>query len=163
MSEIQNHDMSEIQNQVVQPPDPVEMSQTVTQPQSNSFFARYFSSRLNRRNFLVGLLLCVLLFFAIRYLNTYLLDVVKSTAFNSRVALLALPVLLGCFSFISLVVRRSNDRYRHPIVVALLLLPFINVFVLLFLAVIKGNDGENKHGSKPLPRINILFDLLKLR
>lgn len=66
----------------------------------------------------------------------------------------ALPVMLIAFQWveIALVIKRLQDRGLTGFLAVLLFVPFVNVIVLVALAVMPGDPGPNTYGPRPNSR-----------
>lgn len=102
--------------------------------------------RINRRNWIYGMI-C----------SNIVVAIITAFLGNDYLPLIAL--LPGLFS-ISLSVRRLHDIGLSGWFWLIIAIPIINFFFLLFLALKRGENKENKYGAIPLPNIRFPAQIL---
>lgn len=108
-----------------------------------------YHGRLNRKPYILrGLLVYVLVMIVNIVMGV--LSESDSTALL-LIAILLFPVILvGCVASIMLTIRRWHDLGQSGWFTLLGMIPFVNIFVAIYLCVKKGTDGPNAYGADPL-------------
>jgi len=128
------------------------------------YIKKLFSGRINRRNFILGLISSITLFFVLIPLIFYpLLAYIYGnnipTVFGTLANLLIIAVLL--FN-ISLFVRRWHDLGSSGWSVLFNLVPLVNIFIILYVIFKGGKPEKNIYGDPPSERIKYPQDILAL-
>ncbi|HUD44913.1 MAG TPA: DUF805 domain-containing protein [Patescibacteria group bacterium] len=136
------------------------------------YIVNLFKGRINRRNYLLGLLfylslsMCSIVIVEIissitsgscNYPNNYNYPICGMSVVLYLVAFL-LPII---FSY-SLIVRRLHDLGWSAWSSLLLLVPFVNIYLYFCLYFGHGHQSDNKYGSKPSQKIRFPADILNL-
>lgn len=125
--------------------------------QSDSFWKRLFKTRLDRKNFIIGIVLSYMLY----YIFCYLLGIVYGSFINNSMpdktattlALLTLPPFL--FLAISISIRRLHDTKSSGYNLLLIFVPLGNIY-LYYMLLFKGGDKEkNGYGPKTSGKLNL--------
>lgn len=106
------------------------------------YWRRLDSGRLNRRNFLAGV---VLVYLVINFIPA-LVGLIAGEEIGSSFGYL-IGVVLAIIYWISLTIRRFHDIGKGGWITALALIPVVNIGILLWLLFAPGQKGENKYGS----------------
>lgn len=116
-----------------------------------------FNGRINRRNYILGLVLIVGTLIVLGLLFDLLLqENVFGDIIFSALILLTLPLVLSFY------IRRLHDLGYTGWGALLLLIPLINCITLLIFLLVSGQDSDNRFGSKPLPKILSLKEMFGL-
>jgi uncharacterized membrane protein YhaH (DUF805 family) len=137
------------------------------------FLKNLFKERINRRNYIFGLISSVLLFCLVWLvlLAAYFILAVITGYFGSDEQpvymifiwiFLFFPIFIVCAFNISLHVRRLHDLNRSGWFWLLLLLPYVNILFLVLLLFARGTKGENHYGVEPSHSIRYPADILHL-
>lgn len=136
------------------------------QQEPRNYLSRLFTERINRRNYILGLLIVLSPMILSMTIVSLLQIVLASDMYKSISSVLSLfqkvYIFIYIFYAISLTVRRFHDLNRSGWFIFLSGLPLINLFVFFFIYFWHGTVGDNKYGKQPLPRINIKQDMLRL-
>jgi len=173
------------------PPAPINTTEPITPKQpSQNYFSRLYSGRMNRKNFIIGilLLLCVplvllLLDFTISLTLHFVFPLTPITNLsinpgeplpNQGSGNVVNSILTIVFTFLTIVwliffiinyfsflVRRLHDLNKNGLLCLLSFVPVLNLLLDIYLLFFPGTVGEKKYGTQPLPRINIKQDFLK--
>ena len=119
------------------------------QPEDLRAMLLTYQGRLNRKPYILrGLLVYVLVMIVNIVMGV--LSESDSTALL-LIAILLFPVILvGCVASIMLTIRRWHDLGQSGWFTLLGMIPFVNIFVAIYLCVKKGTDGPNAYGADPL-------------
>lgn len=105
-----------------------------------------YKGRLNRSTFFLGWL--VFLLFSIIVVAVALSITDGFSHFNPVISIVIAVLFAGLyFFFFSLAVRRFHDMGRSGWTCLLVLIPYINLLVLLYLFFMRGNKEKNKYGE----------------
>ena len=155
-------------------------------PQSSSWFYRLFKGRINRRNYLIGALLFLGIPILLLLINigkqlifgpslsaevfvdgkplTNLAPRIFDTVLVILTAIITpITLIIGMPFAISLQIRRLHDLGQSGWLLLLQFVPFVGIIFPLCLFFWPGTATDNKYGSRPLQRINVKSDILKLR
>lgn len=118
---------------------------------------RFFAGRINRRNWVYRLLSSIGILFLV-------LAVIGNLAENTSSSLIFIvysifPISLLIFN-ISLHIRRLHDIGKSGWLLLLLLLPIVNIFGFLYMALKSGENKDNKYGVRPMGKINFPRQIL---
>jgi uncharacterized membrane protein YhaH (DUF805 family) len=158
---------------------------TTTQP-TKSIFSRLYGGRLNRKSFIIGVLIvlaiplgCYIIFMITNIISPSPLGlppidpetgkaivVPPNPVANMVRAILVWIMMISTllqFPFgLSLSVRRMHDLNKSGWLYLLTLVPLVNIFIPFYLLFFPGSTGENKYGPQPLQKVDIKHDILKL-
>jgi uncharacterized membrane protein YhaH (DUF805 family) len=114
-----------------------------------NYMINMFRGRLNRRTYLIGILILLLVLLFVGRLSSYAYDSLQS---DSVLIVFGIFLMIWCFYWFSLVTRRAHDLNHRGIWGVIL--PSHG----LRLIIDKGDQGNNKYGYKP----NNVIDVKKL-
>jgi len=111
-------------------------------------FNKLFLGRINRRTYFIGLIPILFLLIAVRSLNDA--GVFSNLDNTSVILFILLPALIAILYLYSITIRRLHDVGEKPTGAVTKLVLFM-----------KGQNGANKYGNQPEPKIDIkgLFGL----
>jgi len=112
---------------------------------------RLFSGRINRRNWIFGLISSIGIYFLVL---GGLGGLVRNTEDFSLMGIAYFFIISILIFNISLHVRRIHDTGNGGWKLLMLLIPGINIFGFCYLAFKSGENGDNKYGNKPTKEIN---------
>ena len=123
------------------------------------FISNLFKGRINRRNFVFGLISSIALFFIVLFVSVAIFSYNTPTL----VALLLVIFIIAVMIFnISLFVRRWHDLGNSGWMVLLNFVPVINIFIVLYIIFKTGQSMENQYGKIPQSKINYPQEILGL-
>lgn len=126
-------------------------------PKSISYRSRLFNGRVNRINFIFGLVLV----FIGPILMVFLMGIVGGNSSVDAVIrgiLLILNLALGLVAVIiglSLYSRRLHDLNKSDWYFLINFLPYVNILFILYLTFWPGNSVSNKYGLPPFKGLNV--------
>jgi uncharacterized membrane protein YhaH (DUF805 family) len=124
------------------------------------FISNMLKGRINRRNYILGLVYSFVLFF----LSVYIISLIVPAGTSNPIIeipifiILTFPLLFN----ISLSVRRSHDLNKSGYFVFLFVIPLVNLFAYLYLFLSKGIDEKNTYGEPPSKQIRFPQDILNM-
>ncbi|MBA3724129.1 MAG: DUF805 domain-containing protein [Candidatus Levybacteria bacterium] len=177
--------------QTVSNENPPDSQSSSPHAKEQGYFSKMFAGRLNRKNYMLGTLLTLsvpLVCLITQYvwlivnppppidlamidtenptaLRAYLLTYVSANIppFSQTLTTISMifTILLAPLS-LSLQVRRLHDLGHSGWLLFLNFVPIIGYFFPLYVAITQGSDNANTYGEKPLDRVHIKEDILKL-
>ncbi len=180
-------------DQVTQPtspipaPPPVPGKTAPSQTAKNSYFARLFSGRTNRRNYFLGglllgavplllLIIYAILGFFIGFSNGFthpnaspseLMSLQKKSPVGILISIIYVLLTIAWLLFfmlntVALTGRRLQDLDKSGWYYLLSFIPVVYLLLGIYVLFFPAEPGENKYGPQPLPRANIKEDMLRL-
>lgn len=135
------------------PQSNLDNEQSVYEPNTSGVFS--FSGRIGRLRYLAYLMLMYLIFAAAVGVPAAILIPMTGggTEINVPVIILGLIVFIMYIAMIVYVfvyaIRRLNDCGRSGWLSLLLMVPFLNLFISLYLMFAPGTEGNNQYGAPP--------------
>jgi uncharacterized membrane protein YhaH (DUF805 family) len=120
-----------------------------------------FKGRLNRRNFLIGFLLYLLIAFVLVILMVLPLLGSNSNDIPSLniLVFIVIDIILLIFAY-SLFIRRLHDIGKSGWYLLLVIIPVVIWFFLFWVSLKGGQKDSNKYGDKPSEKIRFPADIL---
>jgi uncharacterized membrane protein YhaH (DUF805 family) len=159
----------------MEPPAPKPIAANVlNKPQSSNYFSRLFSGRINRRNYIIGLLFYGLIALLITLPGIYIVllsglidDPHEAiSVWMPGIILVCLAMVFFSFYYSSLTVRRLHDLNKNGwfclLAGSLAGFTILYIPVAIYLHFFSGTIGKNRYGNQPLSKINIKQDILRL-
>lgn len=103
------------------------------------FIKKLFIGRINRRNFLAGLICSAIFSFSLLIIGTWL---------NQYGLFYYITIIFLIIAVFSLYCRRFHDLGHSGWYSLIGYIPYVGIILLLYLFLGEGNKGANKYGSK---------------
>lgn len=116
------------------------------------YLSNLFKGRINRRNYVFGLLFAAIIIFALVFPIIY----IPSSNFSALLIIL-LDILYFIF-YILLSIKRFHDVGYSAKHIFALLIPIITP---IWLILVRGDQKDNKYGIRPTEKINFPADLFR--
>lgn len=119
-----------------------------------SYLQRLFNGRINRRNYIIGILLLYFLIFLIGAIDEIFSETtIYSSNFFGELYLVIL--FLFIFYGTSFSIRRVHDMGKNGKYLIWMIIPIMGFIVSLQTLFVSGENQENRFGSIPKPKIDI--------
>jgi len=125
--------------------------------EKSSYLNRLFQGRINRRNYIIGIILLYLLVFITAYCIGYIYGFLTGSEMSTELyetLNLVIGIVMLIYS-LSLSTRRAHDIGKNGTYILWGIIPFVGLVIILQFLFSKGESQENQFGSQPKPKINI--------
>ncbi len=146
--------MDEIQTPVTVVPTSLPPASAVSE--KGSLWKRLFGGRINRLEFIVGVMITVGIYVAL-YSAIFLIIFVKASAKSSGPAFSPIVAIISILMYVFLMIynfsfyiRRLHDIGKSGWYCLLAFIPLVNIFIGLLVLLKRGDESENKYGVAPI-------------
>lgn len=140
-----------------QPPPQNNIGSTSSDSKGSSYFSKLFRGRLNRRNYLIGVVLIYAFILVASFILVFFFGYTPGEENMTGTELIFYLIVYAIVLFygFSLGIRRFHDLGKSGWFVLLNLIPIVNIIVTIWLFVGAGQSVNNKYGNPPMPKIDI--------